>query len=145
MSPQHPATRRRILGFVAVNALAVVLAACGGNGTSSETAGSTGEPSEATGSAGPGKTVTVTETEYELSLSRSAFTPGTYTFKVVDDGQTTHALEIEGPGVGEQESDTLSAGQSTTMTVTLQKGSYELYCPVDGHKDLGMKTEITVG
>ena len=91
------------------------------------------------------KTVTVDETEYKISLSRSDLTPGTWTFNVVDDGQTTHALEIEGPGVADRASDTISSGQSTALTVTLEKGSYELYCPVDGHKDLGMKTEITVG
>ncbi len=144
MGSTRPATRRRVLGFVAVNALAVVLAACGGNGTSSETAPSPSEQSKATGSAGAGRTVTVTETEYKISLSRSELTPGTWTFKVVDDGQTTHALEIEGPGVADRASDTISSGQSTALTVTLKKGSYELYCPVDGHKDLGMKTEITV-
>jgi uncharacterized cupredoxin-like copper-binding protein len=30
------------------------------------------------------------------------------------------------------------------MTVTLQKGTYEVYCPVDGHKERGMQTKITV-
>lgn len=144
MGSTRPAARRRVLGFVAVNAFAVVLAACGGNGTSSETAPSPSEQSKATGSAGAGRTVTVTETEYQISLSRSDLTPGTWTFNVVDDGQTTHALEIEGPGVKDRASDTISSGQSTALTVTLEKGSYELYCPVDGHKDLGMKTEITV-
>ena len=34
---------------------------------------------------------------------------GTYTFKVTNDGQTQHALEIEGNGV-EEETDTLDAG-----------------------------------
>ncbi|MFF0201447.1 hypothetical protein [Streptomyces sp. NPDC005017] len=29
--------------------------------------------------------------------------------------------------------------------MTLKPGSYEIECPVDGHKDRGMKTEITVG
>ncbi len=58
---------------------------------------------------------------------------------------TTHALEIDGPGVSDKASDTVSPGSSTSLTVTLRKGSYELYCPVDGHKDLGMDTTITVG
>ena len=34
---------------------------------------------------------------------------GTYTFKVTNDGQTQHALEIEGNGV-EEETDTLEPG-----------------------------------
>lgn len=29
--------------------------------------------------------------------------------------------------------------------MTLRNGSYELYCPVDGHKGLGMDVRVTVG
>ncbi|MDQ6657996.1 MAG: hypothetical protein M3Z00_07200 [Actinomycetota bacterium] len=28
--------------------------------------------------------------------------------------------------------------------MTLQKGTYELYCPVGNHKQMGMDTHITV-
>jgi uncharacterized cupredoxin-like copper-binding protein len=28
--------------------------------------------------------------------------------------------------------------------VKLPKGKYEFYCPVDGHKQMGMKGELTV-
>jgi len=45
----------------------------------------------------------------------------------------------------ERHSATLEPGKSAKLTVTLKKGSYEFYCPVDGHKDKGMKTEIEVG
>ena len=31
------------------------------------------------------------------------------------------------------------------LTVTLQDGTYELYCSVPGHKQAGMDTSITVG
>ncbi|HEX2498493.1 MAG TPA: plastocyanin/azurin family copper-binding protein [Actinomycetes bacterium] len=44
----------------------------------------------------------------------------------------------------EQETDTLSPGDSGQLTVDLQAGTYELYCPVGGHRGLGMETEITV-
>ena len=54
-------------------------------------------------------------------------------------------LEVEGNGV-EKESSDISAGSSGTLKVTLTKnGSYEIYCPVDGHKGLGMKGTVTVG
>ena len=29
--------------------------------------------------------------------------------------------------------------------VTLEDGTYEIYCPVDGHKDMGMVGTLTVG
>ena len=88
--------------------------------------------------------MTVGETEFKLSLSTKTFTPGAWTFAVVNKGTTTHALEIDGPGVEDRKSGSLAPGASTKMAVTLQKGTYQLYCPVDGHKGLGMQTSITV-
>jgi len=100
--------------------------------------------STSAGMSDSGMTVTVGETEYKLSLSTSTFAPGAWTFKVVNKGTMTHALEIDGPGVQDRKSGPIDPGASTTMAVTLQKGTYQLYCPVDGHKGLGMKTSITV-
>ena len=34
--------------------------------------------------------------------------------------------------------------ESDTITVELAEGDYELYCPVDGHKDQGMEGELVV-
>ena len=63
---------------------------------------------------------------------------------VTNDGQTTHALEVEGPGE-EVETDALAPGESADLTVDLtQPGTYEMYCPIDGHRDQGMEGEITV-
>ena len=143
-------TRKPAAALVTLSALGVLLAACGGGGgsASSGTANSGDASSgKATGAAGAatGKVVMVDETEYKISLSTSAFTPGTYTFKVADKGQTTHALEIDGPGVSDRKSSAVSPGGSTSLTVKLQKGTYEVYCPVDGHRGLGMDTKITVG
>jgi len=93
---------------------------------------------------GPATMVTVTESDYKIQLSPAVSKPGTYTFVVKNAGQATHALEIEGSGLGEHKSATISPGGSTMLTVTLPKGSYEVYCPVDGHRGLGMETKITV-
>jgi plastocyanin len=125
-----------------------LLAACGNS--SDDSAGSSAPPttsSASTSSSSPaakGTAVTVKETEYKLQLSQSTFTPGTYTFTAENDGGTTHALEIEGPGIEEQQTGSLSPGASGSLTVTLQSGKYELYCPVDGHRELGMEMDITV-
>jgi uncharacterized cupredoxin-like copper-binding protein len=69
--------------------------------------------------------------------------PGTYTFKAVNSGSTTHALEIEGRGVEEETKD-LGAGQSAELKVSLKGGKYEIYCPVDGHREQGMEGTVTV-
>jgi uncharacterized cupredoxin-like copper-binding protein len=120
---------------------ALVLAACssGGGGQADH---STGSGASKTGS---GTRVTVTETEYGLKLSRSSFTPGTYTFVADNAGKITHALSIDGPGVEDAKTKNIQSGQMSTVTVTFKKGSYDLYCPIPGHKQLGMDKHIQVG
>ncbi|TXS40505.1 copper-binding protein [Streptomyces sp. uw30] len=137
-----PHIRHRVLLGVAAGGLTAVLAACGGGGNGSS---SSGNSSNSTGTGtGPGTQVTAEMTDFHIKLSTQKFQPGEYTFTAKNMGGHTHALEIEGPG-GENRSKNMEPGQSTTLTVKLKSGSYEVYCPVDGHKDLGMKTEITVG
>jgi uncharacterized cupredoxin-like copper-binding protein len=133
--------RLSLLGAVVVVVAAVVSGGCGGTSKKAST-----KRQHASSGGTVIKTVTVHETEYKLSPSAIALSkPGTYVFKGVNDGTTTHGLEVEGNGVEEETSD-ISAGSSGTLKVTLPKnGSYEIYCPVDGHKGLGMKGTITVG
>ena len=134
--------RISLLGAVVV-VVAAVSGGCGGNGGSKAKTASTAAAS----SGGMViKTVTVHETEFKLTPSAiSLAKPGTYVFKGVNDGTVTHALAVEGNGVDENSAD-ISAGSSGTLKVTLPKaGNYEIYCPVDGHKNQGMKGKITVG
>jgi uncharacterized cupredoxin-like copper-binding protein len=88
--------------------------------------------------------VTASETEYKITLSQGSFHPGSYAFKAVNNGTITHALTINGPGVSDKSTGDLSPGDSATLTVTLQAGTYELWCPIDSHKSLGMDIHITV-
>jgi plastocyanin len=63
---------------------------------------------------------------------------------VRNDGSATHSLTIRGPGGVDQTSDTVQGGGSTTMTVTLQPGEYEVFCPIGNHRAMGMDTTLTV-
>ena len=134
--------RYSLLGAVVV--VAAVSGGCGGYG------GSKNKPASTSSSAASGgaviKTVSVHESEYKLSPNTISLSkPGTYIFKGVNDGTVTHALAVEGNGV-DQDSADISAGSSGTLKVTLPKaGTYEIYCPVDGHKGLGMEGKITIG
>jgi plastocyanin len=138
----------RLTVGAALTGLTLAVAACSGGGTAS--APSSGSPPP-TASGPPSSQpasnqVTVQMTEFHLALSQPTFTPGTYTFVAVNAGQTVHAIEIDGPGVSDQRTPgDVRPGQSASLTVTLQPGSYELYCPVDGHKSRGMDTHFTVG
>ena len=92
---------------------------------------------------GAATNVTATEVEYKITLSTNSFHPGAYVFKVVNNGTVSHGFVITGPGVNK--SDQIQPpGGSETVSVTLQAGSYEIYCPVDSHKALGMDDHITV-
>jgi uncharacterized cupredoxin-like copper-binding protein len=64
---------------------------------------------------------------------------------VKNDGATLHNLEVEGPKGEAVLPENLNPGQERTLRVDLSKpGKYEWYCPVDKHRDFGMKGEITV-
>jgi len=88
--------------------------------------------------------VTADETDFHIQLSQADFTPGTYTFQTKNDGKFPHALTIDGPGVAKQATPTLPAGQSGSVTVTLQAGTYTFYCPVDAHRTKGMQMQVNV-
>jgi uncharacterized cupredoxin-like copper-binding protein len=121
---------------VAVAAVGV-LAACS-SGSSSSSSSAAAAPAGAT-------SVTATETEFHIALSTTAFHPGTYTFVAVDKGKASHNLVINGPGVNQAKTAGLiSPGGQESVTVTLQAGTYDIYCGVPGHKELGMDVHITV-
>jgi uncharacterized cupredoxin-like copper-binding protein len=139
-------------GAVVAVAAAVVLAGCGSSSSGGGTA--SGAPSSAGGSAGGtssaaaaggGTQVTVDASEYALKLPSNTMAPGTYTFTMDNVGHATHAIELKGPGIDGAKSSTAGPGGKATLTVTLQPGSYELWCPVGNHKQAGMDTTITVG
>jgi plastocyanin len=134
------------LPFPLLGAVVVVVAAAGCGGGNSSSSSQTESTSSPSSGGTVVKTVTISETEYKLTPSSVKLSkPGTYVFKAVNKGTVTHALEIEGNGVEEKTGD-IAAGQSATLKVELKKaGSYEMYCPVDGHKDQGMEGKIAIG
>ena len=141
----------RHLALVA-GALLVSLAATGCSSSKSSTASNTPSnpsPTSAAASSGGGSgsggtTVTVDETEFSLHLSQSTFPAGKYTFVAQDTGHISHALAISGPGLPTTQTAVIGPGGNGRLTVTLQKGAYELWCPVDSHKSLGMDAHIQV-
>jgi plastocyanin len=162
--------RSRPLAASAALALVLALAACGGDAApaaasdaasslaeaassaAEHVAGSHAAPSSTAAEAAPGPLpgdtagtpVTATESDFTISLSSSTLTPGTYTFTVVNNGRVPHSLAIAGPGLAETRSGTIRGGESTTMTVTLQGGAYDVWCPIANHRAMGMETTVTV-
>jgi len=112
----------------------------GGSGTSADTAEQAPAPSKSE------KTIDISEVDFKIEPATvQVAKPGTVTFAVSNDGQAPHALEVEGPG-GEQETKELAAGQSAELTMDLsEEGTFEMYCPVGNHRQMGMEGEIVVG
>jgi uncharacterized cupredoxin-like copper-binding protein len=125
--------RLALLPLAALGATGVIGAAA------TTTAGPAGASTKAT-------TVTAIETDFHIALSKKTFTPGKYTFVAKNKGQTTHALQITGPGLSSKATTkNISPGQSAKLTVTFKKGAYDIFCPVPGHKALGMNINLSVG
>ncbi|MFE6099019.1 sulfocyanin-like copper-binding protein [Streptomyces laurentii] len=134
-----PNARRRMVFGLTATGMTALLAACGANNGGGGTTTTTPPPSAAAGTPVAAKLV-----DFRITLSTHRFTAGPYTFTAKNDGKTEHALEVEGNGA-DHRTPGIMPGHSATLTVNLESGTYEVYCPIDGHKELGMKADITVG
>ncbi|MEN3308338.1 MAG: hypothetical protein V7603_4540 [Micromonosporaceae bacterium] len=150
MSPSTTYTRTRTALLGATLALAVTLpavAACGSGSSTGSGPTTPTTPAQASPTPAAPVKVTVDETEFKITLSQSSFRPGSYEFAVTNSGKFPHNVVINGPGVDKQKipaGTPLTAGQAGAGTVTLQSGSYEIYCGVPGHKAKGMDLTIQV-
>jgi plastocyanin len=122
----------RIVAGLLLVATTLALAACG-------------SASEETTTPAAGQAIAISEREFKLDPSTvKASEAGSYTVEVTNDGKIAHALEIEGEGV-EEKTETIQPGETAELTVDLKNGSYEIYCPIDGHRQSGMEGALTVG
>jgi plastocyanin len=109
----------------------LLLAGCGSDDGGGESSG--------------GQTVEVVATEFAFDPADvSVDEAGETTFTVSNEGEFPHALEIEGNGI-EEETEELGPGESGSVTVDLEPGEYELYCPVGDHRERGMVGTLVVG
>jgi plastocyanin len=119
-----------------LGAVTFLLAACGGGESSDDAV-----PDDA----GSGAGQQIDLSEFALDPASVSLDPGTVTFHVVNTGSVAHALEVEGP-TGEVETADLQPGESADLTVDVsQGGEYEMYCPIDGHREQGMEGTLVVG
>jgi plastocyanin len=88
--------------------------------------------------------VAVTEVEYKIQMPKTTFAPGTYDFDVSNNGTIPHNLTITGPGVSKEATQDISARSSGSVTVKLERGTYDFYCSIPGHKQQGMDVKVTV-
>jgi len=121
-----------LIGLVSV----ALLAGCGSDDSSDDSS------ANSTGSAADEIPVQLSD----YTIDPSTLSPregGTITLSIINNGPSAHALEIEGNGI-EEKTGTINTGDRTKLTVDLKPGTYEMYCPIDGHRQRGMEGTIVV-
>jgi plastocyanin len=124
--------------------VALVAAGCGGgsdnssstNDTATDTGGGSGGGETLQLAADPSGALKFDPTTLEASA-------GTVTIDFTNDSSVPHNVTIEGNGIEEVASDTVT-GDKSSVKADLPAGTYTFYCSVDGHKAAGMEGTLTV-
>jgi uncharacterized cupredoxin-like copper-binding protein len=143
--PQFPGRGLPLFVLVTIGLFAAMLTAVivfGREGKEAEA--KPGTPEKTTVASGA-KKVVVDETEFKITLpGASTLKAGSYDFEAKNTGKVAHDLVIDGPGVKGAKTPVFDSGRTESLKVTLQPGTYDLYCSVPGHKQAGMDLKITV-
>jgi plastocyanin len=142
-----PPRRLTMVPLAAICALGI--AACGSDKNKSSSTSGTATDAATTHETTPSgpvvATQAVSETEFKLTPPNPTVAKaGLVEIKATNAGTIDHAIEVEGQGV-EVKTNPITPGSSASLKVDLKPGTYEWYCPLDSHKQKGMKGEITVG
>jgi len=161
---------RTFAPVAALAGLALLIAGCGSSsGSTTSTASSSssssnasqgggdygggyGKPKTTTSSAGAttggGQTVKLTggaggSIAFDKSTLHAKAGKVTIVMANAKDAGIQHGIAVEGKGV-DKDGTPAPPGGTSTVTVTLKRGTYEFYCPVDGHRQQGMEGKLVV-
>ena len=135
---------------------AVVAAGCGSGSSSSTGSQSSGGPygggsaakTTSSSSSSSGQTLKLQADKsgaLKFSTDKLSAKAGKVTIAMTNPSGIPHSIAVEGNGVDKDSPQSqVSGGQTASVTATLKPGTYSFYCPVDGHKDAGMKGTLTV-
>jgi plastocyanin len=122
--------------------LALLISGCGGTsgGTNDPNQGHLGEKAGLVGT-----TLTLILKDFTITPANVTLPKtGKYTVVLYNEGSQLHNLVIVGNGLNAKGKG-IGFGEKASFTVDFKKaGSYDMYCPIDSHKDLGMTGTITV-
>jgi plastocyanin len=90
-------------------------------------------------------TVNLSASKTKIAFNHKTLTAkhGKVTLVMANPSGLQHAIAVEGHGI-DKDGKTVGKGGTSRVTVTLKKGTYTFYCPVDGHKAAGMKGKLIV-
>ena len=121
-----------------VAAVAVTAAAVAGTAASQAASGATPKRPAATT-----KKLSASKTKLRFSVSTIRVKHGKVTLKMSNPSSLPHAIAVDGHHV-DKDGKTVRKGGTSTVTVSLKKGTYTFYCPVPGHRAAGMKGKLIV-
>ena len=116
-------------GLAAVAMSGVVLAGCGGGGSTS-----TGTPANV---------VVHGDDALKFDQKQYTATAGSISIQLVDDGTQPHTLVIEKVS-GFKKLSVAGQGKTSTGTASLEPGTYTIYCDVAGHRGAGMEAKLVI-
>ena len=89
--------------------------------------------------------VKVKLSEYDMELlNEKPIGPGLTVFEVTNEGEKEHSFVIEGLDVIQRLEENLKPGETRTISVELKPTGYNIYCPIDNHKNMGMASVIRI-
>jgi plastocyanin len=133
-------TRRVLAILLALAALTLAVAACGGDdGEESD------EPAAANGDGGgDGETIHIAaDPSGALSYDQTELTAsaGEITIELTNESSVPHDVTLEDVEGGATE---IITEDTASVTVTLEPGTYTFFCSVAGHRAAGMEGTLTV-
>ena len=147
---------RAISLILLVGAIAIPVAGCGGDdddsggssGNSNTSSSGGGGNTNTTAKSGPGGRQVINiaaDPSGALKFNKSSLSAkaGKVTIVMANPSDLPHAIEVEGNGI-EIKGQTVNKGGTSKASGDLKAGTYEFYCPVDSHKQAGMKGTLTV-
>jgi plastocyanin len=87
--------------------------------------------------------LSASKTQLKFNVSTIRAKKGSVTLSMANPSALQHAIAIKGGGKNVK-GKTVNKGGTSRVTVTLKKGTYTFYCPVDGHAAAGMKGKLIV-
>jgi plastocyanin len=102
------------------------------------------KPSSASGGTG-GETLQLRVTGNDLAFDTTALTAhaGKVTIALTNGSAIPHNIALKGQGI-DVKGPVVSSGGRSTVTATLEPGTYTFYCSVPGHAEAGMHGTLTV-
>jgi plastocyanin len=122
-----------------------VLGALGGLALAATALGSTANPGAHASGAPAVGAVSVSASEFELTLSRAEVDAGRVRVQLINRGEDDHDLQVSSvDGSRSWRYPVTGPGEVATRTLPLAAGRYRLICSLEGHEALGMRAALRV-